>query len=72
MMDFFEDFGLQLLALAIIAAILIGGAIGLDAGGCNASWKDSGMPLRWTVMGGCQLQVHGAWIPADNYREVPK
>jgi hypothetical protein len=38
---------------------------------CFATWRDSGMAVRWTPLAGCQvMRNNGTWVPTDVYREV--
>lgn len=37
---------------------------------CHSLWDISGIPVRWDISGGCQIdpQRNGLWIPAWTYR----
>lgn len=38
---------------------------------CKAKTGDMGVAARWSVLGGCQVQVEeGWWIPLENFRYV--
>jgi len=54
----------------VLAVLLFSGAAYLDYVGCHSKWRDSGMPVRWGLISGCQIQVDKRWIPAENYREL--
>lgn len=55
-------------ALLAVAALLVGAAMWVSSASCTASWQDSGHAVRWAPIQGCQIQVDGAWLPADKYR----
>lgn len=38
---------------------------------CGAAWRDSGLQVRWEVLGGCQVRLpDGRWLPSDRVREI--
>lgn len=53
-------------ALLILVVVLI--AVSLSKISCSATWRDSNMESRWSVMTGCQVKYDGNWIPADSFR----
>lgn len=59
--------------LTVIAFVVIFGAVIMKLGEyvCEQSWRDSGMPYRYKMFSGCQVQPRdGVWIPASKYRET--
>lgn len=72
MIEFLEDTWLLWVGLIMLVAGMSTAAVALDRASCNANWQDSGMPVRWSMLGGCQVHTPTGWIPADNYREIPK
>lgn len=37
---------------------------------CFAHWEDSGLRVRWSFWGDCQVETaSGKWIPAKKFRE---
>lgn len=60
-----------LIAPLIAIALILAGVNKLSQYSCFASWEDSGMPVKYSFMGGCKIQLtDGKWIPEDRYREI--
>lgn len=54
-----------------LVAVIVAFTFWMSRESCYAEWASSGRPVRWSVMGGCQVQQQGGtWIPAKNVREV--
>ena len=52
--------------LALVAVV-----IPFDAKSCHATWDHSGYGVRYSAIGGCQIQLKdGSWIPAAALRGV--
>ena len=59
--------------LALLGALALSFVIAASASyfGCFGQWSDSGMPVRWKVIGGCQVQrADGTWIPTNALRDL--
>jgi hypothetical protein len=55
----------------ILIALILGAVNKLTQYSCFAAWEDSGMPVKYSFMGGCKIQLpDGKWIPEDRYREI--
>lgn len=66
------DNELKAIALIIIGVIfLAAGLIFLgiltDKSSCYSRWADSGIQAKWSVMGNCQVNIEGNWIPEKRY-----
>lgn len=60
---------MALLFCGIVAAV----SYGVSRPSCYAQWRDSGMQVRWSLFGDCQLKVDGSrWIIADAYTRMQK
>ena len=56
--------------LVFLGTMLI---IWLSSPVCTAQTIDIGLPARWSLWGGCQIQVQdGQWIPLNNWRYLGK
>lgn len=56
------------LVVILLITIFIGGAFLLDKMACEAKTQDMGFAHRFSVLGGCQIEVTpGQWIPLDSY-----
>lgn len=64
MMD--DELAQALIGIGCLLFIGIVGSIFWKAATCAARWTD--YPHRWSVRGGCQVQVNGRWTPADAIR----
>jgi hypothetical protein len=61
----------SLIALFLVVIIIAIG-YGFMALECNAKTGGMEMPHRWTLLGGCQVQIPGNWwIPLDNWYYRP-
>lgn len=59
------------LSFILISIVIFLGAIELTKQACYATWKDSQLKVKWSLIGDCQVEVKtNVWIPARNYREV--
>lgn len=62
----------ELLAVLALLAMFAAG-LSIPKYKCEQGWKDSGMPYKWGIIGGCRIQQpDGTWIPARNYRVITK
>lgn len=61
-----------LIGCIAIAAVLMGLTYLLMSASCKAQAKEIGVAwdFDWTVP--CMIEVHGKWIPLDNYRIIEK
>lgn len=65
------EFAGFVVAVGLIAAAALGLSYGIDSYICRDTWRDSGMPSRYRIGGGCQVQrKDGTWVPANMVREV--
>jgi len=55
---------LMLAAVAIVTASAVAVAWPLARVACHAKWEDSRFPVRYSFLGGCQIQTKLGWIPA--------
>lgn len=56
------------LFFAVVVALIFGGFSWYSREVCAAQTTDIGFNHRWSVMGGCQIEVKpGQWIPLDSY-----
>lgn len=54
--------------VALLLAIFMGGIYGLEVWSCSAKTADIGFAHRYSLMGGCQIEVKpGQWIPLESY-----
>ena len=64
---------LTLTLLIAVIALVLGPACLLDRMSCQAHWDDSGLAVRWSALGGCQLhQKDGTWLTDDAYLALTK
>ena len=68
MSDGFAFFVFIVFAAIVLIGPLVAVGMWIDSGVCHAAWDHSGRAVQWTLWGGCQVQDHGFWIPADNVR----
>jgi hypothetical protein len=62
-----------LLIFGLIALIVLATAYGLVRPSCYAQWADSGMQVRWSFFGDCQLkQPDETWITDEAYIALNK
>jgi len=52
----------------VIILCLVASFIGITWAECEGATKDIGLPNRFLVIGGCQVQENGQWIPLNNWR----
>ena len=57
------------LTLLMILFLTVFGIVELvDKNVCTAKTEDIGFSSRWSVLGGCQIEVkEGQWIPLNSY-----
>ncbi len=71
MKDWLDDNLVLILIIGFILFVAIGlplGAIAWDRAECNAKTVQIGFAHRWSVLGGCQIEVtEGQWIPLGSY-----
>ncbi len=71
MKDWLDDNLLIILIVGIVLSLLICMPLGLfiwDRAECNAKTVQIGFAHRWSVLGGCQIEVtEGQWIPLGSY-----
>jgi hypothetical protein len=73
MSDFFFAVQAILLAVLLLVGIVTGVTCGIERLTCHAQWADSGMAVRWSFFGDCQLkQADGTWITDDAYVALNK
>ncbi len=71
--DFLFGVGLFVLACLLIGGTAIGATYGIARPTCYAQWADSGMQVRWSFFGDCQLrQTNGMWITDEAYTAMNK
>lgn len=61
--------GIYLLAIVLIIVAFtktVGYASARYA--CHNQWVDSSINYKYTLRGGCLLELNGGWLPAKNYR----
>ncbi len=69
-----EDFIYYHPVLSFVATLVVGGGILFAIGyfgsrqSCAETWADSGMPSRYSLIAGCQVQKNGKWIPDSAFR----
>ena len=67
MKNFFEDFA-PLIALFVLVILLILGGWAVDNLICDAKTANIGFTSRWSIYGGCQIEVTpDQWIPLESY-----
>lgn len=56
----------------VVCAVLAITSVGLLVkASCYAAWEDSGLQVRWSAIGDCQVSEDGKiWLPSTAYREV--
>jgi hypothetical protein len=63
------NFILLVLIVLVVVVVSLWGIFTLSRSSCTACTKDIGFPHRWSIMGGCQIEIgENKWIPLDNYR----
>ena len=71
MSDFWYDYGELIIGVLVVAAIIAGtffGAIKFEQAQCIAKTENIGFAHRWSILGGCQIEVNlNQWIPLDSY-----
>lgn len=66
---FFKKFGLILIALLVVVAVLTKLAdYAANRYECHSAWVESNIDYKYTVRGGCLLKRNDVWIPAKNFR----
>ena len=67
MKNFFEDFA-PLIALVVLLILVILGGLAVDNLICDAKTANIGFTSRWSIYGGCQIEVTpDQWIPLESY-----
>lgn len=62
-----KNFLVALSLTIIVVALVIAAYFEYDKAKCSAKTYDLGYRVRWTELGGCQLEVlEGQWIPLEN------
>jgi hypothetical protein len=63
-----------LFTVLVVVFLAVAMAIGYAFGniGCTGRWRDSGLPWKYELVGGCKVSPDGGrtWIPDDRYREM--
>ena len=65
-----SDKSLEITVLIVFIAVVLLGAWGINAYGCQARWSLSGMDSEFTLFAGCLVKTKHGWIPDDRVREV--
>lgn len=64
-------YGEEIIAIFISVAIIAAAVFSvfkLDEAMCYEKTKDMSFASRWSLLGGCQIEViEGQWIPLDSY-----
>lgn len=68
MRDLMEFGVVAIITMVIIVLLSLAAMFGINRPSCYASFGASGMNVRWSLMGGCQVNAYGVWIPAEAYR----
>ena len=69
--DVIEGIGILILILIVLSiavgvlCVALSPLLKLE---CNGLTSDIGLPHRYLLWGGCQIQENGKWIPLDNWR----
>lgn len=77
-MDTFIDFcgyvGVPILICALaLAGLFFGAEYGIERPSCYAHWRDSGLRVRWSIYGDCQVSSDGKhWITDDAFTQTYK
>lgn len=77
-LDFFEEVLLPLAVIftilaAVLGVLIVGCLYGFERPSCYAQWRDSGLQVRWSVFGDCQLSADGKrWVTDDAYVTITK
>ena len=62
---------LMIVLLFALCGVIVFGGILFDRAQCYAKWEDGGRGVRWSLIGGCRVQMdNGTWIPSDRYRAI--
>jgi hypothetical protein len=56
--------------IVLFFVVLIGVGLVFATTGCQNRWGESGFAHRFEPIGGCMIEVEGAWIPEDRYRAI--
>lgn len=60
---------LSFCAITILATI--GAVAWISYESCLHAWADSGMPVRWAILSGCQVQrKDGTWVPSTAIKDI--
>ena len=66
-----EDAIVEIVAYAVVIAVLLAIAACIGSYRCQARWEQSGMPSKWRPLSGCRIETApGTWMPADTYRAI--
>lgn len=63
---------LAAIVVAFLTACVGFGAVvlALDGRSCLTRWESSGLPVKWSVFGGCQVETTpGRWLPEKVLRD---
>ena len=67
MRNFFEDFA-PLIAILVLLIVVILSGLAVDTLICNSKTANIGFTSRWSIYGGCQIEVTpDQWIPLESY-----
>ena len=67
MRNFFEDFA-PLIAMLVLLIVIILSGLAVDNATCDAKTANIGFTSRWSILGGCQIEVTPhQWIPLESY-----
>jgi hypothetical protein len=71
-MDDLPEWLISIILLALMLLVFLGFFVGANylviRPSCYAETADIGMPARYSLMGGCQVQLSdGRWIPLHNW-----
>lgn len=61
------------LPIVLVTGLIMGIPWSIKSYICHATWDDSGMPVRYRLIAGCQLRIESGWIPEERYhvRQIP-
>lgn len=54
----------------IFVVLVFYAAFQYDRLSCDSRWESSGITSKYSVLGGCKVQVAGKWIPEISYRAI--
>lgn len=63
-----RETAIPLFLLVVLLLALVACAWGCDYATCIQKTSGLGIPSRYLLLGGCQIQENGTWIPLDNWR----